>query len=123
MIELREQDGERVVEIAHLWYREIFLPNLKEERRKLYHRFLGISLERYHIHNIPRVVETLSYHFEYAELYGKAYAYLCQSANKLRQRSLFEKAREYLDRAITVESKARAHLALYKANENLPTSI
>lgn len=119
MIELREQDGERIVEIAHLWYREIFLPNLKEYRRKQYHHCLGVSLERYHIHNIPRVVETLSYHFEHAQSYGKAYAYLWQSANKLRQRSLFEKAREYLDRAIAVEPKARAHLALYEANEKL----
>ena len=119
MIELREQDGERIVELAHLWYREVFLPNLKEYRRKQYHHCLGISLERYHIHNIPRVVETLSYHFEQAQSYGKAYAYLWQSANKLRQRSLFEKSREYLDRAIAVEPKARAHLALYEANEKL----
>ena len=29
MIELREQDGERIVELAHLWYREVFLPNLR----------------------------------------------------------------------------------------------
>jgi len=119
MVELREQDGEQLVEIAHLWYREIFLPNLKEFRRKQYHHCLGVSLERHHIHNIPRVVETLSYHFEQAQSYGKAYAYLWQSANKLRQRSLFEKAREYLDRAIVIEPKARAHLALYEANEKL----
>ena len=65
------------------------------------------------------MVETLSYHFEQAQSYGKGYAYLWQSANKLRQRSLFEKSREYLDRAIAVEPKARAHLALYEANEKL----
>ena len=34
-----------------------------------------------------------------------------------------KKSREYLDRADAVEPKARAHLALYEANENWPTSI
>ena len=119
MVELREHDGEYIVEIAHLWYREIFLPNLKEHRKQQYHHCLGIALERHHLHNIPRVVETLSYHFEQAQSYGKAYAYLWQSATKLRQRSLFSKAREYLERAIAVEPKARSHLALYEANEKL----
>ena len=56
MIELREQDGERMVEIAHLWYREIFLPNLKEYRRKQHHHCLGVSLERYHIHKLSRAL-------------------------------------------------------------------
>ncbi len=119
MVEIREHDGEHIVEIAHLWYREVFLPNLKESRRQRYHHCLGIALERHHLHNIPRVVETLSYHFEHARSYGKAYAYLWQSATKLRQCSLFSKAREYLERAIRIEPKARAHLALYEANEKL----
>lgn len=119
MVQIIEEDGVRIVEIAHLWYQEIFLPKLKDSRRIQYHKCLGLSLERYHIHNINRVVETLSYHFEQAQLYGQAYAYLWQASNKLRQRSLFTQAREYLNRAIAIEPYARTNLALYEANEKL----
>ena len=56
MIELREQDGERIVELARLWYRSL-LTNLKEYRRKQYHHCLGFRSNAI-IHNVPRVVET-----------------------------------------------------------------
>ena len=44
--------------------------------KQLYHAALGKMLELTHRHSIKAVLENLAYHFEYAGIHGKAYAYL-----------------------------------------------
>ncbi len=119
LVQHRDVESQIIVEVAHQWYKEIFLPNISAEMLRKHHHCLGVALERQHLHNINRIVETLAYHFEQARSYGKAYAYLWQSACKLRYRSLFYESRSYLDRAYRIEPMAREHIALYEADQKL----
>ena len=114
-----EVHGSRQVALIHMWLREIVTSQISLETQKQYHYCLGSILEQYYQQNISRVVENLAYHFEQAEIPGKAYAYLQASARKMRQRSLFHEAIGYLDRSIEVEKIARKNIALYEANEKL----
>ena len=119
LIQTTDNEGIISLEIAHMWYKEILLPTLPQSKLQQYHRCLGLALERQHIQHIHRVVETLAHHFEQAQCHGKAYIYLWQSASKLRYRSMFLNSLEYLERAKKVEPLARAHIALYDADEKL----
>ena len=112
ILQYRDVEGQKLIELAHIWLRDIILTNIPREQKKRYHYVLGKTHELYHQSNISSIIETLAYHFEQAGMSGKAYAYLLEAAQNLKSRSMFHEALKYLDRALKIEPKAREHLTL-----------
>ena len=119
ILQYRDVEGQKLIELAHIWLRDIILANIPKEQTKQLHYALGRTHEAYHQNNIGSVVEKLAYHFEQAEKSGKGYAYLLQASQNLRSRSMFHEALSYLDRALKIEPYAREHLTLENAEGQL----
>lgn len=119
ILQYRDVEGQKLIELAHIWLRDIILNNIPKKQKKRYHYALGKTHEIYHQSNISSIIETLANHFEHAEMSGKAYAYLLEAAQNSKSRSMFHEALNYLDRALQIEPKAREHLTLKNAEAQL----
>ncbi|MBX2797163.1 MAG: protein kinase [Myxococcales bacterium] len=116
--EHRKGDVERV-ELAHGRFREVLAEAVPDKTRQGTHRALGEALERRHRGQTDKVVEELAYHFEQAALAPKAYQYLLHTAHRHLQRSLYHEALAFLDRATTMEPRARPYMLLDEADKRL----
>ena len=85
----------------------------------LRHCIIGNALENAFQHNLSAVIEHLAHHYECGENYGKAYPYLIEAADKLKNRTMMNDSMRYLERALSIESVARTQIPILKANKQL----
>ncbi len=116
--EKRGEDGEQI-ELSHHRFRDVLLEKLPPEERRKRHERLGAILERQYRHRPQGIVEELAFHFEQAELAPKAYAYLQMTATRHLNRSLYDEALGFLDRALAMETTARPLMLLDDADRRL----
>jgi len=113
VVEFFKERGDQLYGMEHNWMRDIVKQHILAGEP--YHLALGKALEYQYFANPGPILEDLAYHFEQARIYGKAYNYLFQAAQKLRKRTLVEEAEQYLSRAISIEPIAREHFPLFHA--------
>ena len=115
-----EHSGDtELVELAENRIREVFLEGLATEERRALHQRIGEALERQYRLQPAVVVEELAWQFEQAGLAPKAYAYLALTARRHLNRSLYEEALGFLDRALRMEATARPMMLLDHADREL----
>jgi tetratricopeptide (TPR) repeat protein len=108
-------------QLKHFWMQDLFLSEVAQEAQIRCHSAIGRSIENKY--GSMSIVEELAYHCEKGLLYGKAYAYLFQAAQKLEARTLFKESLDYLNRAHAIEPRAREHLTLADAERKLATLL
>lgn len=118
VVEARAGDREQV-ELSHGRFREVLAEGRAPDDLARGHRRLGEALERHHRGEIGQVVEELAHHFERAGLAPKAYQYLVSTAQRHLQRSLYQEALAFLDRAVAMEPQARPYMVLDDADRRL----
>ena len=116
--EHRTDDLEQVG-LSHKRFRDVLIDGLNDDEKRDHHQRLGELLERHYRQNLSEVVEQLTYHFEEARLASKAYAYLCQTAQRHINASSLEPALAFIERALRMEPEARAFMLLNEADERL----
>lgn len=119
IVEERRGEEAESYELAHHRIREVLLEEVPLEERRMRHQRLGEILERQHRYRPAAVVEELAYHFEQAGLAPKAYAYLQMTATRHLNRSLYDEALGFLDRALAMEPVARPLMLLEDADRRL----
>ena len=120
--EQRTEDLEQV-ELSHKRFRDVLIEELETDALKAKHQRLGEVLERHYRHRLNDVVEQLTHHFEQADLASKAYAYLCQTAQRHLMTSSWEVALSNIERALRMEPTARAYMLLNEADERLAQTL
>jgi tetratricopeptide (TPR) repeat protein len=110
-------------ELAQNRLKDVVLEETSLDKRRLFHRRIGLTLERIHRRRVPFIVESLAYHFEQGNVPTKAYPYLVRAAEKLMQRTFVEEGLEYLDRALNLEADAREYMTLDEADRRLATLL
>ena len=116
-------EGKKGYTLKHFWLRDLLIETKDTKIKQIYHAALGKMLEITHRHSIKAVLENLAYHFEYAGIHGKAYAYLFLAAKKLKKRSLIIESMQFLDRALSIEPMAREHMTLADAEYRLASLL
>jgi tetratricopeptide (TPR) repeat protein len=81
---------------------------LKHERKRL-HRAIGETLERDYADHLDEHAALLAQHFEVAEEYGKAFAYLNRAADWARRAAAPREEAQLLTRALALAAPAGAH--------------
>jgi tetratricopeptide (TPR) repeat protein len=118
VVETRSDDTERVA-LAQNRFRDVLLEDLSPDELAASHRVLGEVLEAQFRDRPAVVVEELAWHFEQAGVAAKAYAYLVQTAKRHLNRSLYEEALSFIDRALRMERTARPQMLLDEADRRL----
>ncbi len=116
--ESRQDEVDRI-ELTHHRFRDVLLEALSAADLMRRHQQLGEVLERHFRARPGVIVEELAFHFEQAQVAPKAYAYLQLTASRHLNRSLYDEALSYLDRAVTMEPTARPLMLLDDADRRL----
>lgn len=119
IIDERIEDERDYVELSHQRLRDVLLEDLPPDDIRRRHQRVGEVLEREHRQRVGQVVEELAHHFERAGVASKAYAFLVQTGSKHLNRSLYEEALAFLDRAVRMEPTARPLMLLDDADRRL----
>ncbi|NCG20614.1 MAG: AAA family ATPase, partial [Rhodobacterales bacterium] len=119
IVEEHHADDHDMVGLAHGRHREVLLESVKLTDSQRIHRRLGESIERYFRHTPDAVYTELAYHFENAGITAKAVAYLVHSAKRYLNHSQYEECLATLERATSLEPRARPHLLLDDADRQL----
>ncbi|MEC8381385.1 MAG: protein kinase, partial [Myxococcota bacterium] len=106
-------------EVKSGWLRDFIVEQIPAEGLGLRHCIMGNAFENAFQHNLSAVIEHLAHHFECGENYGKAYPYLIEAADKLKNRTMMNDSMRYLERALSIESVARTQIPILKANKQL----
>ncbi len=119
IVRIRRVGSEDRLDIRHNGLRDVLLEEADPAGVCDLHRALGAVFERLHRGRLGPVLETVAWHFEQADLPGKACQYLVRSGEHLLSRSFVEEALAAFDRALASEPAARATLVLDDADRNL----
>ncbi len=93
--------------------------HLSPETVRAHHRSIGESIERRRRRPSADDVSDLAWHFERAEVWTKAYAYLLRSAELHLARSSYEETLLRTDAALALEPQARTWMMLADADRDL----
>jgi class 3 adenylate cyclase/tetratricopeptide (TPR) repeat protein len=109
----------------HALTQEVAYGSLLAQRRKELHRLIGLTIEDLYGDRLPEHYEVLAHHFERAELWDKALAYLMKAAEKAVRAfatrdalALYDAAEAMADR-LNDDVPAHTRMAIHRARAEL----
>jgi tetratricopeptide (TPR) repeat protein len=115
----RSVGAEVLFELARPRLQDLLVEDLPPRERARMHRQLGTAMEKLYRHRLTAVLAPLARHFELGHVPAKAYPYMIRAGQRLCDRAFMPEAREFFDRAMSIEPEAREFMVLDEADRRL----
>jgi len=119
VVRQRSVGSEELFELARPRLQDLLVEDLPPRERARMHRQLGTAMERLYRHRLMAVLAPLSRHFELGHIPAKAYPYMIRAGQRLSDRAFMPEAKEFFDRAMSIEPEAREYMVLDEADRRL----
>ena len=115
----RSVGTEDLFELARPRLQDLLVEDLPPRERARMHRQLGTAMEKLYRHRLAAVLAPLARHFELGHIPAKAYPYMIRAGQRLSDRAFMPEAKEFFDRALSIEPEAREYMVLDEADRRL----
>ena len=115
----RSVGSEDLFELARPRLQDLLVEDLPPRERARMRRQLGTAMEKLYRHRLTAVLAPLARHFELGHIPAKAYPYMIRAGQRLSDRAFMPEAKEFFDRAVSIEPEAREYMVLDEADRRL----